>query len=191
MMAHLRVQTAVAVLVTGLWLSGTVAAQTVPEPVPAGEVVSSTRSLENVPSSARVAMPSVPQPLDVMDVVAMTAAGVEQELIVRQIRDNGMNRALTTNDLISLKQRGVSTEVMRAMQAASPPVAATVAPRSPVVVDSSPVVVYRSAPPPVVVRTYPPPVVIAPPLVYPYHFYHHGPPHHGPSPRVSFGVTFR
>ena len=71
------------------------------------------------------------------DVIAMTAAGVDDELIVNHVRIHGMAAPLQAPDLILLQQQGVSTRVIKAMQ--EPPrqpqtVAARPAPQRPVVV---------------------------------------------------------
>jgi hypothetical protein len=73
------------------------------------------------------------------DVVTMTRAGVNEELIVNHIRAHGMIAPLQTNDLINLQQQGISPRVIATMQACPPqPPPQTV-------------VVEESAPPPVVV----------------------------------------
>lgn len=50
------------------------------------------------------------------DVVAMSQAGVNEELIVNHIRGNGVARPLQTGDLIALQQQGVTPRVIQAMQ---------------------------------------------------------------------------
>jgi len=108
------------------------------------------------------------------DVVAMTRAGVAEELIVTHIRNNGMVYPPGVDEIIRLQQEGVSTAVIKAMQ--EPP-------RRP----------PASAPSTVVIREPAPPVV-----VHEYHDYWWGPPvyrryhyHRPPPPGVSFGVTIR
>ena len=54
------------------------------------------------------------------DVISMTKAGVDEELIVNHIRAHGMDAPLQTNDLIVLQQQGVSTRVIKAMQEPPP-----------------------------------------------------------------------
>jgi hypothetical protein len=103
------------------------------------------------------------------DVVMMSQAGVDEELIVNHIRSNGVARVPGAQELVELKQQGVPVSVIRAMQAGPPPPAA------------QPVVVREVAPPPVIVeeRIYGPP-----PCYYPPPYYHrHHPPH------VSWGVS--
>ena len=109
------------------------------------------------------------------DVVAMSQAGVDDELIVNHIRAHGMVSPPGTSDLISLKESNVSTAVIRAMQ--EPP-------RAPA---SRPVVVRETVPPPVIVEQYHygPPVIWGP-------SYNHRPYYHQP-PRshLNWGFTFR
>ncbi|NMC20779.1 MAG: hypothetical protein GYA33_10205 [Thermogutta sp.] len=109
------------------------------------------------------------------DVIAMTRAGVAEELILTHIRNNGMVYPPGVDEIIRLQQEGVSTAVIKAMQ--EPP-------RRP----------PASTPSTVVIREPAPPVV-----VHEYHDYWWGPPvyrryHYRrppPPPGVSFGVTIR
>ena len=76
----------------------------------------------------------------VVDVVNMTHAGVNEELIANHVRAHGTNVALQSQDLIYLQQQGVSPRVVQAMQDTG------IRP-----------VVYQAAPQPVVVeRVYDP-----------------------------------
>ncbi len=54
------------------------------------------------------------------DVVAMTRAGVDEQLIVTHIQAHGSARPLTPADLISLKQSGVSATVIQQLQNSPP-----------------------------------------------------------------------
>ena len=72
------------------------------------------------------------------EVVAMTRAQVNDDLIINHIRAHGMVAPPGTNDLIALQQSGVSPRVVQAMQEAPPP-------RT---------VVVEEAPPPVIVEGY-------------------------------------
>jgi hypothetical protein len=101
------------------------------------------------------------------EVVAMAAAGVDEQLICNHIRAHGMATPLTSGDLISLKQQGVSPTVIEAMQT-SPP---------------KQVVVREPAVQPVVVEEYHYGVPYWGPPPYRYHPY---PPH---PPGVSWGVA--
>jgi Glycine zipper len=108
------------------------------------------------------------------DVLAMSKAGVDPELIASHIRANGMVAPLGASDLILLQQQGVATPVIQAMQSSA----------GPRVVASGPQVV---AGPPVVVEEYyyapSPPYWYGPPGCYrPYRHHHH-------HPGVSWGVS--
>jgi hypothetical protein len=92
------------------------------------------------------------------DVIAMTKAGVNEELIVNHVHAHGMATPLQAADLIQLQQEGVSTQVISQMQA-SPPRPA------------QPVVVQQAGPPPVIIEEY----RYSPywgPGCYPYHRWH-------------------
>lgn len=75
------------------------------------------------------------------DAIAMSQAGLSDEVITQHLRTHGLARTLDPADLISLKQQGVSDRVLRAMQDASAgqyPVAqssATVPANTPVIVE--------------------------------------------------------
>jgi hypothetical protein len=105
------------------------------------------------------------------DVVAMTRAGVDDELIVNHINVHGVASPLQSSDLIYLQQQGVSTRVIKAMQ--TPP-------RRP----AQPVVVHEAVPPPVVVQEY----HYGPPFWGPPCHYHHR--RHRHRPGVSWGMSF-
>jgi len=55
------------------------------------------------------------------EVISMTQAHVNDDLIVNHIRAHGMVAAPGTNDLITLQQCGVSPRVVEAMQTSHPP----------------------------------------------------------------------
>ena len=108
------------------------------------------------------------------DVITMSQAGVDDELIVTHVRAHGVARPLETNDLIILQQQGVSTRVIKAMQ--EPP---------PVQRSTPPVVIRETAPAPVIVEEY----HYAPPFWGPprHHWhYRRRPPRSG----VSWGLSF-
>jgi hypothetical protein len=98
------------------------------------------------------------------DVVAMSQAGVNEDVIVNHIRYNGVQRPPQTGDLIALQRANVSPRVIAAMQA--PPAQAARVPIMP-----GPMVV---GPPP-------------PPWAYPAYYYPPPPPPVG----YGFGVAFR
>lgn len=104
------------------------------------------------------------------DVVAMTRAGVGDEVITSHINANGVAQRPSAGDVISLHNQGVSERVINAMQnAGAPRVAAGPPPPMPVIVEE-----HYLAP-------YPPP----PPYWHRRH-YHHPPPC---GPGVSWGVS--
>ena len=74
------------------------------------------------------------------EVVAMTQAHVNDDLIINHIHAHGMVAPPGSNDLIALQQNGVSPRVVQAMQESPPP------PQT--------VVVQQPAPPPVIVEGY-------------------------------------
>jgi len=90
----------------------------------------------------------------VPEVLTMNQAKVRDDLISNHIRAHGLAAPLTTSDLITLQQAGVSPQVIQTMQ--SVPVAQ--APQT------KTVVIRESAPPPVVVDYWGPPC-----------YYHHHP----------------
>jgi hypothetical protein len=108
------------------------------------------------------------------DVVAMTQAGLSDEVISTHIRANGVAQPLSVNDLISLRNMGVRDSVINAMQSApgGPPRVVQVAPA------------YPGYPPPgreVIVEHYYQPWCPPPP-----HMHYH---HRRPRGRVSWGFS--
>lgn len=101
------------------------------------------------------------------DVIAMTRAGVSEEVIATHVRNHGMAAPLQAGDLIMLSQQGVSPRVVQAMQA--PPVVQPVVYQQPV---AAPVIVEER-------------FVAGPPYWGPYHCY----PRHYRRPGVSWGVS--
>lgn len=104
------------------------------------------------------------------DAIAMTRAGLSDEVIASHIRASGVARPLAVNDLIYLRDQGVSDAVINAMQLTPGPAAVV---RAPV------------APGPVVVQEYVYDPWYAPPP--PRFFYHHH-HHHRRRPGLSWGV---
>jgi hypothetical protein len=100
------------------------------------------------------------------EVVAMSRAGVNPQLIVNYINTSGVAQPASPQDVITMTQQGVPPEVIQAMQ--TPRVA------------QAPSNVVPPPPGPVIVEQ----VYYGPPPCY-------GPPCHGPyGPRVGFGVSF-
>ncbi|RMF89191.1 MAG: hypothetical protein D6741_18225 [Planctomycetota bacterium] len=114
------------------------------------------------------------------DVIAMTAAGVSEELIINHIEINGMEHPPTTQDLINLQQAGVSTAVIKAMQKPSRRQMQSQTADSPATTRTETIVVHDS-PPPVVIHEYHDPF-----------FFHHRRVYHyaPPRPGVAFGFHF-
>jgi hypothetical protein len=104
------------------------------------------------------------------DAVAMTKAGVSESLIVTHVQNHGVAQPLSANDIIYLRNQGVSDGVIAAMQA--PP------PNRPVAVAPAPVV----AGPPIIVEEH----VYGPPIYYGRPYWRH-PRYCGP--RTSFGFS--
>jgi hypothetical protein len=65
---------------------------------------------------ARIGRPVPAGAVSVADVIAMTQAGVDENLIVQHIRIHGTAQVLRPGDLIQLQTNGVSARVVQAMQ---------------------------------------------------------------------------
>ena len=91
----------------------------------AGAAVGSERDAAEARNRAMIAAQmGRPVPVgaaSVDQVIAMTRSGVSEELIIGHIQRNGMAMALQPNDLIVLKQQGVSDRVVAVMQATPMP----------------------------------------------------------------------
>ncbi|MFZ5830797.1 MAG: glycine zipper domain-containing protein [Planctomycetota bacterium] len=110
------------------------------------------------------------------DVIAMTQAGVNEELIVNHVRAHGVATPLQASDIIMLQQQQVSARVIAAMQETRAPAAA-----------SAPPVVYQQVPQPVIVEEH----IYGGPYWGPPRCYH--PPvrrYHRHSPGVTWGFSF-
>ncbi|MBA3315397.1 MAG: hypothetical protein M3552_05670 [Planctomycetota bacterium] len=116
----------------------------------------------------------------VPDVISMAQAGVSEQVIATHVRNHGLIRPLTTNDIIYLQQNGVTPLVVQAMQSSPGPVVAQPQPVYP----AAPAYVVSPAPPPVViVDPYGPGPFYPPPPRWSRHRHHH----HGP--QMSWGVS--
>jgi hypothetical protein len=111
-------------------------------------------------------------------VVQLTQSGLSDELILNQIKSNGLAKSVTTSDLIQLKNYGVSDQVIRQMQTTGSAVTRNTAPE---IYPASPV--FHGEP------VYPP-VFRAPPVIFthPHHFPAHR-AHHRHVPRHRAGVS--
>jgi hypothetical protein len=103
------------------------------------------------------------------DVLAMTRAGVSEEVIVTHVQNHGVAAPLQAGDLIMLQQQHVSPRVVQAMQA-PPPAPVAYGPPGPVIVQDPYLV--------------PPPYYWGPPP-YPYYYRPY------PRARVGWGVSIR
>lgn len=109
------------------------------------------------------------------DVVMMTQAGVDDQLIINHIRAHGVARVPGPHELVTLNQQGVSTAVISAMQ--EPP-------RTP---RPETVVIERPAPRPVIVEEY---HYGHPFYGYPRPYRRHRTHIRGGGPRVGWGLSF-
>jgi len=118
----------------------------------------------------------------IADVKAMSAAGVDEQLIINHINASGVAVRPSAQDVIAMQQQGVSPAVISALQTAQPPQPASQAPAV-----AGPVIVEQPGPP-VVIEHYrygpgwwgPPPCRRRP------WRHHHGPPR----PGVAWGFSF-
>jgi hypothetical protein len=74
------------------------------------------------PASTTISPPaSIPSTMVTkQDVLKMIDSGMSDAIVIRQLEINGMDRALSVAEVIDLHQRGVSEEVITAMQLAGP-----------------------------------------------------------------------
>ncbi len=103
------------------------------------------------------------------EVVAMTRAGVDPQLISNYVNNSGMAQPLNAQDVIYLTQQGVRPDVIQTMQ-------------TPRIAQTPPAVIVPPPPGPVIIEEYPygPPCGYPPPPFY----------HRHPGPRVGWGVSF-
>jgi outer membrane protein with glycine zipper len=97
------------------------------------------------------------------DAIAMTRAGLSDDVIISHIRAHGVARPLEVNDLIHLRNQGVSDAVIKSLQTSPGPVAVVRGP---------------PGPPPMVVQEYYDPWWGPPP---PWYYHRH-------RPGVSWGI---
>ncbi|MCA9176858.1 MAG: hypothetical protein KDB14_20360 [Planctomycetales bacterium] len=130
----------------------------------------------------------------IADVVAMHQSGLGDTVIIESIRQNKMAGTLNVNELISMRQHGISNEVIQAMQQYAPLPAPRPTMQASATVQAAPTVV--AAPPvvvPTIVQPVARPVIVAPVPVYhpyyrPYYHHHH---HHVPYRSSSVGLHIR
>ena len=78
----------------------------------------------------------------VREVIDLTLAGVDPEVICTHVRQRGGGGPLNAGDLITLQHNGVDPRVVASLQTAAPPAPAFAPPRERVVVEHVPVPVY-------------------------------------------------
>ncbi len=147
----------------------------------AGGAIDEVEAKNRAEIAAQLGRPVPVGAVTMQDVIAMTQAGVREDVIATHVRNNGLARPLAANDLIALQQYGVSPAVVQAMQTSPGPTLAA----APVYPPGYPAPGY---PVPVVVE--PAPVIVQPyfygPPPPPWRHRHCGPP---PRPGVSWGVS--
>jgi hypothetical protein len=113
------------------------------------------------------------------DVIAMTQAGLSDDVIATHVRANGMAQPLAANDLINLRNMGVRDGVINVMQQTPPRMAQS----------NQPLAMYPASYPvgaaPVMMAPYYPYPAWGPPPPPPVGFYYS----RGPRGRVGFGVS--
>ncbi|MEK6235048.1 MAG: glycine zipper domain-containing protein [Planctomycetales bacterium] len=81
----------------------------------------------------------------VSDVVTMTGAGVDDQLIINHVNAHGVVAPPSASDLVILQQSGVSSPVVAAMQAPAQPTQTVIVKERPVYVrERSPIIVHES-----------------------------------------------
>jgi hypothetical protein len=109
-------------------------------------------------------------PVTINDVINMTRAGVDEELIANHVRTHGVVAPLQSQDLITLQQQNVSKRVIAVMQ--EPPIQ-----------QAQPMMVQPAMAQPVYVEPYP----YGPPYWGPPCYYYHP---YRPRPGMRVGMTF-
>lgn len=122
----------------------------------------------------------------------MIRAGIDEEIMIDMIRERGFARPLTVNDLVMLRQKGMTNNMIRELQQAAPKTTPYPSPAAVQTAPVTPVRVYEPAPAPVIIQTVPRYYVPPVPHVYyhrPHHYHHrYVHPHHSSS--ISFGFHF-
>jgi hypothetical protein len=104
-----------------------------------GAAMDSNEAKNRALIAQQLGRPIDPNAVTVPDVIAMTRAKVNEDLVINHIHAHGMAAPLASADLINLPQQGVSPRVIAAMQESPPRVAQpVVAPPPPVVVEQYP-----------------------------------------------------
>lgn len=118
------------------------------------------------------------------DVIAMTRAGLSEDVIATHIRSNGVTQTLQVNDLIYLRNQGVPDSVLQAMQQA---------PTAQARYNTAYTAAIPPPPPPtpvVVEHVYPAPYCPPPYYYYRGHYHHHHGHHYHRPGGVTWGFSF-
>ena len=142
----------------------------------AGGAIDDVEARNRAEIAARTGRPAPIGAVSVPEVVAMTQAGVSEDVIATHVRSHGLMQPLQSGDLIYLQQCGVSPRVVQAMQTTPGPVPTIAA-----VPAYPPTVIVEQAPPPIIIEEY----RYGPPPRWRHH-HHHCPP---PGPRFGWGVS--
>ena len=92
--------------------------------------------------------------ITLQDVLAMSGSGLSDSLIMTEIQNRGYGHKLQVADIIALHQRGVSENVISALQRAPAPGQPAVVNARPVIVEQ-PIIQHRVVPTPVIVNPRP------------------------------------
>jgi hypothetical protein len=137
----------------------------------AGDALDEIEARNRAQIAAQLGREVQPGAATIQEVVAMSQSGVDPRLITSYVRNSGVAKPVSANDIIYLHQQGVASEVIEAMN--NPPPA-----------QSAPVRV-GSRPAPVIIEEhyYSDPFWCPPPRFHYRHHHHH-------SPHVGWGIHF-
>lgn len=85
----------------------------------AGSLIGNEKDQQERANAARLAAATAPGPMTIADVVNMTQSQVAEDTIIMQIRSTRSVFQVTPQDVIWLKQQGVSDRVVQAMLASN------------------------------------------------------------------------
>jgi hypothetical protein len=121
----------------------------------------------------------------IADVKAMSAAGVDDQLIINHIRAAGVATRPSASDVIALQQQGVSAEVISALQTTQPPQPTLSASGGGPAIHQPPVIIEQPATPVIVEHYRYGPPCWGPPRHHWRRFHHHR-----YRPGVTWGLSF-
>ena len=100
-----------------------------------GDSIDEVEARNRAEIEARLGRPVVAGSVTLQEVVAMTKAGVADDVMVSFIQAHGAAAPLQSSDLIYLKEQGVSTRVVQALQAPQPLPPRVAVPTQPVIIE--------------------------------------------------------